>query len=594
LTLALLACGGSAWADIGDLKGTAPGSLDNQGFFLDPDTCGGCHGEGVDGDFTFLPHDTWAGTMMANATRDPVFLAALSIANQDSDVLGSAFCLRCHTPIGYVRGKTEPSDGSELEDIDQGVGCETCHRMVQSTGADAPYVLGNAQIFYDNNIGKRGKYDDAESPAHPTVPDTGVLEARFCGQCHQVSNPERKLRDEFGAETEIDFPFETTFTEWESSVFSVEGGAEEAGCIDCHMPKQLGDWPYTSGFGAKLRKDPRKHSFAGGNHWGIQAVMEAYPERAAEFAPAFENALKSTLDMLATAVEVSIVSAPANIEPGQTFDITVRVENKAGHKFPTGYVDARQAWVSASLVDCTGEQRAVLGGYDTASGAIQAEPPTHVYRSIHGRWDGSAGVEEHSLALQDMHLSDTRIPPKGFVASLANEPSGDIDYSDGQGGWNHFDEATFTVTAPADIAGTQTLLVAVEFQSVRRAYVEYLRDANTTDQTGENLWQIYQVTGEAPPLRIASAETDVEAPGACDPGSGGAGGGGTGGDASGGAGATPAGNGGAGAAGATPDDDADEGCSCRQAGGGRGGAAGGGVLLLFAAALLARIRLRLR
>lgn len=157
------------------------------------------------------------------------------------------------------------------------MGCDTCHRLVQSTGADAPYVLGNAQIFYDNNIGKHGKYDDAESPAHPTVPDTGVLEARFCGQCHQVSNPERKMRDELGAETGIDFPFETTFTEWEASVYSVDGGDEEAGCIDCHMPKQLGDWPYTDGFGAKLRKDPRKHAFAGGNHWGIQAVMEAYP-----------------------------------------------------------------------------------------------------------------------------------------------------------------------------------------------------------------------------------------------------------------------------------------------------------------------------
>ena len=288
-----------------------------------------------------------------------------------------------------------------------------------------------------------------------------------------------------------------------------------------------------------------------------------------------------------------IPDAPANVEPGQTFEVTVHVENKAGHKFPTGYVDARQAWVSASLVDCTGQQRAVLGGYDTMTGAIQAEPATHVYRSIHGRWDGTQGVEEHSLALQDMHLSDTRIPPKGFVASQANEPSGDIDYSDGQGGWKHYDEATFTLTAPRDIAGTQTLLVAVEFQSVRRAYVEYLRDQNTTDTKGDALWTIYQATGEAPPIRIASAETELQVPGTCDPGSGGAGGGGgSGGEASGGNGGAPAGNGGSAGAAADPDD-AGDGCGCRVVGNDgsdRSAAATLGVLL--ASALLVGRRRR--
>ncbi len=40
---------------------------------------------------------------MANAARDPLFLAALSVAEQDSAGSGQ-FCLRCHTPKGFVKG----------------------------------------------------------------------------------------------------------------------------------------------------------------------------------------------------------------------------------------------------------------------------------------------------------------------------------------------------------------------------------------------------------------------------------------------------------------------------------------------------------
>jgi hypothetical protein len=590
LVLATTTAAGAAWADLADLKGTNPGELANGGYFVDADTCRNCHGNGYMNDTTFLPHDTWAGTMMANAARDPIFFAALAIANQDSPNLGSGFCLRCHSPVGYVRGHTTPNDGSAFDEIDlQGIGCDTCHRMTQSPAPDDPYILSNAQIVYSDDQGKHGKYDDSVSPAHETTPDLGVLEARFCGQCHQVTNPERNLLDAAGADTGIEFPFETTFEEWQSSVYSVPNGPDAQGCVDCHMVKQVGDWPLVKGVDPTLRKDPRKHSFTGGNYWGIRAVMEANPERAMLYPEAFDNALKSTLDTLATAVEVSIVAAPESVEPGQTFDVTVRVTNKTGHKFPTGYVDARQAWVSATFVDCAGTERAVLGGYDETTGAIQASPATHVYRAIHGRWDGAAAVEEHSLALQDMHLSDTRIPPKGFAASLATQPSSEIDYSDGAGGYKDFDEATFTLTAPDDLLGAQKLVVGVEWQSMRRAYAEYLRDANTTNTKGDDLWAIYQKTDEAPPLLIASAETMVEAPGICDPGTGGGGGAaGTGGDATGGS--PSAGTGGAGAqAGKSGGDGGDDGgCGCRIV----GTPAGSLAALAWAAGALALARRR--
>ncbi len=66
---------------------------------------------------TAWPGNGWKGTMMANATRDPIFYAALAIANQDSspsdplpgdpDYIGGDYCLRCHSPAGFLDGHTQ-------------------------------------------------------------------------------------------------------------------------------------------------------------------------------------------------------------------------------------------------------------------------------------------------------------------------------------------------------------------------------------------------------------------------------------------------------------------------------------------------------
>ena len=68
--------------------------------------------------------------MMGQAMRDPIFFAAMDIANQDVAFAGD-LCLRCHTPGGWLAGRSEPTDGSALIDIDfPGVDCNFCHRMV--------------------------------------------------------------------------------------------------------------------------------------------------------------------------------------------------------------------------------------------------------------------------------------------------------------------------------------------------------------------------------------------------------------------------------------------------------------------------------
>ena len=88
--------------------------------YISPQKCGNCHG-GYDLDVE--PEHTWQGSMMSQAMRDPLYLASLAIANQDAEFAGD-LCIRCHAPAGWLSGRSEPTDGSALSDIDrEGVDC---------------------------------------------------------------------------------------------------------------------------------------------------------------------------------------------------------------------------------------------------------------------------------------------------------------------------------------------------------------------------------------------------------------------------------------------------------------------------------------
>jgi hypothetical protein len=503
--LATLAIAGAAHAG-----GTEPGDLTLPGF-VGADACGQCHGGGVDGDRSFLATDSWAGTMMANAARDPVFFAALTIANQDSPGVGT-YCLRCHASLGYVRGHAAP-DGSALDAIDkQGVGCEVCHRARTSPVPDDPFLLGDAQLVYDDSPIYDGPFDDAKSPAHDAVADEALDDPRLCGQCHLVTNPGIHLRDASGNDTGIAFPLDTTFTEWAASEFATPGATFQ-GCTDCHMPKKKEPAPIVSIPGSKARDDLRMHAAVGGNLWGIQAVRAKETERAAAFSAAFDLAEQRTGESLAQAVKVTLSGAPAALTAGASFQVKVRVENLTGHKFPTGYAESRRAWIALTLVDAAMKETPLAGGYDEVTGQIQAAPATRIYRAVPGRWDGTKGEAEEHVVLHDMILADTRIPPRGFHADATTMPAGVIDFEDGQGGFHAYDEATFTLTAPDGVAGAATLEARVYYQAMTREHLSFLVSANTTDGRGTELQGIYDATGKAAPVLAAKDGASVEFPG---------------------------------------------------------------------------------
>ena len=107
------------------LPGSQPGQ---SGTFNDPNQCANCHG-GYDE--AIEPFFTWKGNMMAQAMRDPLYLASMTIANQDAVDSGD-LCIRCHTPSGWLEGRSTPTDGSALNalDMENGVQCHFCHKYL--------------------------------------------------------------------------------------------------------------------------------------------------------------------------------------------------------------------------------------------------------------------------------------------------------------------------------------------------------------------------------------------------------------------------------------------------------------------------------
>ncbi len=179
--------------------GTQPKEVSN---LETPDKCDNCHG-GYNP--AVEPAFNWRGSMMANASRDPIFWATMAVAEQDFNGSGD-LCLRCHTTAGWYGGRSTPTDGSALTSGDaDGVECDTCHKMTNPNNQEylgvmnPPFIANNEQNpatgYYGSGMlslwgsaEKLGPYSDAQA-RHQFLQSRFHRSVDFCGSCHDVSNP---------------------------------------------------------------------------------------------------------------------------------------------------------------------------------------------------------------------------------------------------------------------------------------------------------------------------------------------------------------------------------------------------------------------
>ncbi|MBI4365088.1 MAG: T9SS type A sorting domain-containing protein [Candidatus Latescibacteria bacterium] len=533
-----------------------PGSQPGQSGTLEfPSKCDNCHG-GYN--LAVEPAYNWRGSMMAQAARDPLFYACLAIANQDAPQSGD-LCIRCHTPKGWLEGRSEPTDGSALTAQDrEGVTCDFCHKMVRPAPlgtnpypGDADYTAGtytqdqsylatlglipgttaNGMYIADGNNAKRGPFTDANA-THQMLYSPFHREADLCGTCHDVSNPaytktgSAYVPNAFGAgapsfDPYMMFPIERTYSEWKMSAYNQPGGvyAPQFGgnktfvstCQDCHMKDVSG--VACNKAGGVFRNDLPLHDMTGGNTFIPLLVQSLYPSEVD--AAALSAGIQRAQAMLEKAASLDVAVAWKD----GTYKLLASVINETGHKLPSGYPEGRRIWLNVKMFDPAGALVYESGAYDPATAVLNHDPDIKVYEIKPGISADlapvvnlAAGPSFH-FAINNQIYSDNRIPPRGFrnstFAAIQSPPIA-YSYADGQ----HWDDTYYPIHPDAARAE-----VTLYYQTLSREYVEFLRDENRTNTAGQVLYDGWAANGKSPPVAMATKTklidlvTAVESPG---------------------------------------------------------------------------------
>ena len=490
------------------------------GILNPPEACAVCHGNY---DPAVEPYFNWQGSMMAQASRDLIFEANMVIANQDAPDSGD-ICLRCHLPRGWLQGRSIPTDGSQMLETDMsGVSCDFCHRLVDPipdplNPAEDPAILaalsfpatdfGNGMATIDPTGARRGPFFDAAT-GHPVLVSPFHREAALCGTCHNVSNPAFEKDGEgnyvpnafdttatdFSAHTLL--PVERTYSEWFYSEYNTPGGvyAPQFGgnldfvstCQDCHMRDVTGEG---CSFGTPpTRDDLPLHDITGGSTWFPGLLSTLYPGDVNE--AALQAGIARARYMLQNAAEMVAV------QEDQTLRVTVT--NNTGHKLPTGYPEGRRVWINVKFYDAGMTLVSESGAYDETTGVLSHDEEAKIYEIEPGLDSITAplvGVPEgpsFHFVLNNKIYKDNRIPPRGFTNAAYADFGGtpvDYSYADGQ----YWDDTLYNIPA-----GAASAEVTLYYQSTSKEFMEFLRDENTTNTKGQEMYDLWNDNGKCPP-----------------------------------------------------------------------------------------------
>jgi len=527
------------------LPGSQPKEHDYR--FLPVDNCVKCHSKTTNG--LADPYFSWQGGMMAQAARDPVFRAALAIANQDIPGSGE-YCIRCHSPRGWLEGRsTAAPDGALLKGDDlEGVSCHFCHRLVDPLSAEAklyakvtPPGYGNGMYVMDTNRVLRGPYANANGlPMHAMALSAYHASSELCGNCHNVSNP-LQATNAAVQKPESYGHIERTYSEW---LVSDSKSGQKKSCQDCHFPLVPSGGQavkYQSKHGDLHRDHFASHSAAGGSTWAQDAVLEIWGEHEVD-RDALEAGKENARRLLKTAAKLNVEITERTTQRDRPH-LAVTITNLTGHKLPTGYPEGRRMWLNvrflqgAKVLDEVGRyaekddvlvlpevsMSAVRMGELMPSvpklgpGKIAVKLPTlidpertRVYESKPGM--SASQSKKHGLAegasfhfvLNDVITKDNRIPPRGFQKAIAAEHlSGavDADYAQGQ----YWDSVDFAVPD-----GTERVEVRLMYQSMSWEYLKFLVEENRTDGWGRRLYEAWEKTGRCEPTVMAQTDLNLK------------------------------------------------------------------------------------
>lgn len=405
-----------------------PAMSGEEALFEPAGSCRLCHSRIQSAGQAVAPHALWPGSMMANASRDPYWLAKVRYEVATTPAAAALIedkCLRCHAPASQygMRAKQGMSLAQLPNDAGEGVTCTVCHQ-IQAAGLGEPASLTGGFVINPDRRIYGPHADPFEMPMlHHTgyTPAEGkhILESSLCGSCHTVITP---TLDSAGRKRG-EFIEQGPYLEWLASDYPRAGVT----CQSCHVPPikdlagkltphYIAHMPPGRPFPPTAPRTPfGLHFFAGANTAMLSLLAGMDPERA----PQLERTARRAQDMLRSAVVLEPVAA----RQGDVLRVDVGVRNMAGHKLPTAF-PSRRMWLHVLVTRADGSKLFESGGWDSAGRIAAGDQPHHavisqprqvmIYETTYVDIEGKGTM---SLLRAANYGKDNRILPRGFDAS---------------------------------------------------------------------------------------------------------------------------------------------------------------------------------
>ncbi len=417
--------------------------IDTNNYFATSGVCAGCHGFDPAGlamvdsnGHDVNVADDWRATMMANSAKDPLWRAKVShegLVNPAHKQDLESVCTSCHAPAGrytaHFNNLPHYSMAELLVDTIglDGVNCGACHQVLppDSLGLDF-----SGQIDYTSDKTVYGPYknpfaDPMSSFIGFTVEwSEHINDSEVCASCHSLVTQTVDLQGNYTGDYFVE---QATYHEWLNSSFN----QNEIECQSCHIPRIDDNIIIAANYAFLSPRRPYGlHHLVGGNAFMLRLLQDnIVPLGITATTEQFDSTIARTERLLrehTLEIDLNAVSRTSD-----TAVYSVRLQNLAGHKFPSGY-PARRAYIqfivqneqmdtlfASGLLDANYELHGIDPAYEPHHNIIWNENQVQIYEQVMGDVnDNVTTVLERAKTA----LKDNRIPPEGF---LVNHPSYD-------------------------------------------------------------------------------------------------------------------------------------------------------------------------
>lgn len=427
-------------------------------YFFTAGRCAGCHGHDPDGltsvdsqgrDVNLV--DDWRSTMMSNSARDPFFRAKTEHevqVNPEHQVEIENKCLGCHAPLGMHEERMLGHPPFTMAKLDtsylglDGVSCLSCH--MQSEATAGTYFSGELQF---DSARVYGPYsDDQINPAIMQsfvgfTPGFGghIVNSKVCAGCHTLTT---ETLDLDGNATGDVFVEQATYHEWLNSVYSATGTQ----CNTCHMPRLNEPILLAADYAFLNAQEPfGLHHLVGGN---VQMLKLLKANKDTLDIPANDTQFDSTIVRTQRMLTERTLDAQITLadRTSDTIFYDLLLENRAGHRFPSGY-PSRRAFVEFVVLDFEGDTVFKSGRVNSD---YEVEGHDVGYEPHHDMINATSQVQIYELVMSDVNgnvttvlerakdpIKDNRLTPIGFSTThssydttrIAGVPPTDIDFN---------------------------------------------------------------------------------------------------------------------------------------------------------------------